>query len=283
MDNKIVYQLIFEKSADFNLEEEIINKIKEDLDYAGLNLEKDLISDYLSVIYIKDIRENKSIICFSLEFPEEILPNGDIANRVLEQLNDWLKNHEKIGFVFKYKDDYLFDNLNKYYKEIFDIEMDLRTIIGFIFIDTYGDDFYNLLRDFDIKLKYEPKNKGEKDRELKKRFGDNLENEFFYLLFPDYQNFSRIKSIKIEDIISFLGGSRDFKEMQGKVNNRGIKKEEYVDFLSSIKEDLDSIENIRNCVAHNRTPANEEVESYENSKIKIEQKLKDFWQSFQNI
>lgn len=283
MDNKIVYQFIFEKSADFDPEKEIINKIKEDLDYAGVNVDKDLISDCLLVLFVKDIGGDKSILYFSLEFAEEMLPKGEIANQVLGQFNDWLKNHEKIKLVFRYRDDYLFNDLDKYYKEIFDIEMELREVISLIFIDTYGDDFYNLLRDFNITLRYEPKNKKEKHNELEKRFEDNLENEFFYLLFPDYQSFSKIKPTKIEDIVSILTGSQNFKESQDKMNNRGIKKEEYVDFLNSIKEDLDSIENIRNCVAHNRTPLEKEMESYENAKLKIKQKIKDFCNNFKII
>jgi len=276
MQNKVIYQFIFEKSEDFDPMGEVADKIKEGLDYIGRNIAKEDIWNYLSVEYEKDIQGDKSVICFSLEFSEEILPKGDQSNQLFGQFNEWIKGCEKIKFVFKYRDDYLFSDLDKYYKEIFDIEMELREVISLIFIETYGDNFYNLLRDFDIKLRFEAKNKNRKEEEIKERFGNNLENEFFYLVFPDYQNFSKTKQMKIDDIISILAGSQDFKELQNRINKRGITKEDYVDFLKAIREDLDSIENIRNCVAHNRTPSTEEKENYEKAKEKIRSKINVF-------
>ena len=39
-----------------------------------------------------------------------------------------------------------------------------------------------------------------------------------------------------------------------------LTNEKHKDFLLSIKTDLKSIEDLRNCTAHNRTPSNREEE-----------------------
>ena len=55
--------------------------------------------------------------------------------------------------------------------------MQLREALSLIFVDTYGEDFYNLLKDADVK----PFEESDEDQ-----MEDYYENQFFFLLFSDY-------------------------------------------------------------------------------------------------
>ena len=57
------------------------------------------------------------------------------------------------------------------------------------------------------------------------------------------------------------------------------KKNEYLEFLNRISENLESIETIRNCVAHNREPSDEELDNYNMAKEKLEKELDNFLQN----
>ena len=71
-----------------------------------------------------------------------------------------------------------------------------------------------------------------------------------------------------------------FIEFKENIVNRGIRKEKYLDFLNSIKEDMESLDTVRNCVAHNRTPTDEEIINYERAVEEIRVKFDNFTHSF---
>lgn len=274
----IAYQIIYNKEDNFNPTIEIAISLKDLLDnYLASEFKYEDVFDFIVPVFYKVINDKEIVFNFYLNIPSEVFPIKGSDDGVLKAFNDLLKNHEKIKFVSKYYDDNLLSKLSDCYQEIFKIEMDLRWIISYIFIDTYGSDFYNLLREFDTPLQFRPKNKNKLREELEKRFIDNFENEFFYLLFPDYRKFTELKPIKLEDVLYILSNSKDFADLRNGVGGRGIKLQKYIDFLNSIKEDLESIEIMRNCVAHNRTPTQDEVASYEISKSNITSKIGSFW------
>lgn len=58
----------------------------------------------------------------------------------------------------------------EYSKEIFDLEMELREIINFIFLDTYKEDYYNLLKDIDVTTQPLDKNNKPNENHYKSYF-----------------------------------------------------------------------------------------------------------------
>ena len=54
---------------------------------------------------------------------------------------------------------------------------------------------------------------------------------------------SELKSMKLEDLVSIAEVANDFDEFRSHIIFRGIIKEDYLDFISSIKADMAILEN----------------------------------------
>ena len=61
-----------------------------------------------------------------------------------------------------------------------------------------------------------------------------------------------------------------------------IIKEKYKGLIFSIKEDLKSIEDMRNCIAHNRSFTDTLLENYDKAKPSLDEKIEDFWKKSKN-
>ena len=155
--------------------------------------------------------------------------------------------------------------------------MKLREVISLIFIDTYKDNYHNLLRDIELSPQFEKNPNLRKDEEQRKVYLKNrLENEFFHLLFTDYRKLTQLKQLKQSDLFFITESSNNFDEFKGNIIDRGVRKEEYLDFLNSIVEDMANLEAVRNCVAHSRTPNDNELINYEKSNGDLNLRLNEF-------
>ena len=82
------------------------------------------------------------IIGFSVELPEEIVPNEEIIKNFIKNLSD------SEFHIVKFEDPLLQTKLAERAKEIFDLEMKLRRVLSIIYLPAYqSEDPYNLLRD----------------------------------------------------------------------------------------------------------------------------------------
>ncbi len=182
-------------------------------------------------------------------------------------------------FLIKFSDQQLFESLQNYYKEIFDIEMKLREILSFIFISTYENDCYAFL-EFQ-KQKVTPiYGKGVGEVDIPAFLKSKYQNEFFYLTFNQYRQLKLPDIVKSETLINLLADSGSFEELKASIQNLGAMKSEkndYLGFLNRISENLESIEAVRNCVAHNREPTDEELDNYTMAKEKLEKELDEFF------
>jgi len=178
--------------------------------------------------------------------------------------------------VLKFYDSDLLNFLSNIYKELFKIEMKLREIISFIFIDTYksGD---NLLKDVNLKPRFEGKNNLQKDETQRREYlSKRCENEFFHVLFSDYNRLTEIRDLKHDDLYLITEISNNFEEFKNNILNRGIKEDSYLAFLNNIKPVLSKLENIRNCIAHNRMLDTNDLENYEKYFEEINKQIKEF-------
>ena len=60
--------------------------------------------------------------------------------------------------------------------------------------------------------------------------------------------------------------------------NRGIVNKKYREFLAKIKSNLESIENLRNCIAHNRSIRDDIRENYEHAKDGLKDSIDAFFE-----
>ena len=201
---------------------------------------------------------------------------GTEVTKIIKDFNENLKDSEKIILVLKFYDSDLLNFLSNIYKELFKIEMKLREIISFIFIDTYkaGD---NLLKDVNLKPRFEGKNNLQKDETQRREYlSKRCENEFFHILFSDYNRLTEIRDLKHEDLYLIAEISNNFEEFKKNILNRGIKESSYLAFLNNIKPVLSKLENIRNCVAHNRMLDINDLENYEKYFEEINKQIEEF-------
>lgn len=176
----------------------------------------------------------------------------------------------KTTFVWKFEDNRFLEIRKTFFEEIFNIEINLREVISFIFFNTYLTNT-NLLRDIQVK----PVLKLEKNQQIEDILQD-LENEFFYISFSEYKNLLNLTTLQDREKTELLEVSDSFDEWKNKIFIRGVQKEFYIDFINSIKEDLDSIEKFRNSIMHNRWFSKGLKQNYDKSKVEIIKKIEDF-------
>jgi hypothetical protein len=278
---KVNFQIIHSFDDNVNLKENLLSFLKETFDESTTmtieieekqdKIEEWSIFNWVEVKYNYLSENNKYIAGFNLEVPE-----GNIA--IISEFGQKLQDDDNIYLILKYNDEVTQKEYKNYAKEIYDLEMGLREIISFIFLNSYKEDYYNLLRETRVKVQPLDKN----NIPNKEYYESHFENEFFFLLFSDYIKISELKELKSLDLIEIITNSNDYDDLKQKIQNRGIVKKEYQDFLAGIKENLDPIENLRNCIAHNRSFTDKIINNYVKVKKILGDKIDNFWNEVKN-
>ncbi len=278
---KVNFQIINSFDDNVNLKENLLSFLKETFDEAISmtieieekpdKIEEWSIFDWVEVKYNYLLENNKFIAGFNLEVPED-----NIA--IISEFGQKLQDNENIYLILKYNDEVTQKEYKNYAKEIYDLEMGLREIISFIFLNTYKEDYYNLLKEIKVKAQHLDKN----NIPNKEYYESHFENEFFFLLFSDYKKISELKELKSLDLIEIITNSNDYDDLKQKIQNRGIVKEKYQDFLAGIKQNIDSIEKMRNCIAHNRSFTETVINNYVEAKENLEHDINEFWDEEKN-
>lgn len=288
---KVDFLVFFTKASDSHLQDLIVESLKsayednydepptvEELDMA---VDIRYIKEHLKQHIEPDNEQEETFISgFSVDFvPEEI----DVGNKLVTAFCKELigKSEHGIQHLLKFKDPYLKIRNSNYADEVFDIEMKLREALSLIFIDTYGCNFYNFLKEVAVKPT--------EDKLQPEQMQGHWENEFFYLLFSQYPNLNTRKQIKevknLIQVISQADGYETFKQM---LISKPIKNEQYADFLASLQTHVDPIEKLRNCIAHNRTIPQRVIDDYETAKESLLQSMdslvgddgRPFWEEY---
>ena len=225
------------------------------LDYININLNKPLLS-------------NESLCFFEIDIDETIYDLSKYDD-FIEGLNSRLKSAEGFVRLVKFSDEIRISNYLKYFEEIADIEMKIREVFSFIFHLKYSNEEVDKLDEYDIKYPAE--------KPTVKDFENRNENPFFYFTFTGYYQFDKPKELPVKDIIPLIQTNEQYEHLRDYLNLRGILEERHIDFLKGIREKLNSIENVRNCVAHNRAIPKRAVLSYEKVKPEVYKFIDDFW------
>ncbi|MFA5050433.1 MAG: hypothetical protein WC501_05485 [Candidatus Micrarchaeia archaeon] len=270
------FQVLFNNKIDF--EETIRSLIIQVSKENNNQVDTGSINNFINIRYSKELSNSKYLIGF------ELILDGSFSVEELNIFCEYLDGVKYCDFMIKFGDEYLFDLLKKYYEEIFDIEMQLREIFSYIFISTYETDCFSFL-EFQ-RQKINPLYKGVKDNEIPKFLKNKYQNEFFYLTFSQYRRLKLPDIIKSETLINLLANNKTFDELEKNIQKLGVlnpKKNEFLEFLNRISENLESVETIRNCVAHNREPTDDEMGNYEMAKSKLEKIVSDFFTDLKSV
>ncbi len=209
------------------------------------------------------------IRAFDLTLPEETT----YPDRVIKEFADTLRESEDVDHILKFYDESLLEKHITHQRELFEFEMKLRKALSIVYLNSYGERFYELLRDETIK----PAGSSTESEMLEAH-----ENEFFHLLFSHYISLNKRRTInKVEDVLKIVQAADDFDKFKQEISRSPVQDEADSDFLASLKQRLNSVEQLRNCVAHNRTPLEKVLQDYSTAQTELDDSLRAFLKRFE--
>lgn len=204
------------------------------------------------------------ILGFTLDLPEET----NQAQTVVEEFAKALTEvPSPISHIVKFEDPLLQADLAQWSAEIFAIEMKLRRVLTLIYLNAYqGVEPYKLLKE-------EKEQMAAKEKPTDREMQDNLENQFFHLLFSQYVNLNQRPDPQIGKLLEHIRNFIQYEELQTEINRKPVADNNDADFLAGLKDKIGAIEKMRNCIAHHRRPSTRTKEGYENAKPLVNQLL----------
>jgi hypothetical protein len=210
----------------------------------------------------------RSLLGFALELPDDTAS----ARTVVDDFADALVA-APIDHVVKFDDSLLRVELALRAQELFDFEMKLRRVITIIYLHAYRDRPYDLLRDETQKPMHPP-------QEPQMRAA--AENEFFFLTFGQYVDLNRRPDMRqLPALVNLIRSTETYEALRQELEREPVEHEDDAVFLAGLRERMNAIDAMRNCVAHNRRPSREVVDNYDNARPLLDKLLNEYlarWQ-----
>ena len=187
---------------------------------------------------------NRALIGFTVELPDDTRDSLDVVYDFVNVLPDT----PPISHVVKFEDPLLEAYLAERASEIFALEMKLRRVLSFVYLNAY-----QLENPFSLLWEEREENHPPIPRPQLNQMRAAAENEFFHLTFGQYTN-----SLRVD------------------ISRLPIEDEEDARFIASLKDIIGPIGHMRNCVAHNRRPTGGIRNNYPNARDQLEAKLNEY-------
>ncbi|MCA2555016.1 MAG: hypothetical protein IM466_15170 [Microcystis sp. M04BS1] len=211
------------------------------------------------------------ILGFTLDLPEEVNEAQTVVEEFAKALTE---KTTPISHIVKFEDSLLQADLARWSAEIFAIEMKLRRVLTLIYLNAYqGLEPYKLLKD-------EKEQIAAKEKPTDIDMQDNLENQFFHLLFSQYVNLNQRPDLKVSELLEKIRNFVQYEELQTEINRKPVQDSDDADFLAGLKNKINAIEKMRNCIAHHRRPSKTTKESYEKAEPEIKRFLDNYLSQF---
>ena len=251
MSVTIDYLVVYSEEMDLmELLTEMLKNALEDVDDEPP--EEEELRQYINIRYTKRREDHLRICGFSVEFDSTEERMSELIDNFSESIADC--DDEGIKHLLKLNDPQLRHTLRDYGDEIFEIEMKLREALSLIFVKSYDEDFYDLLKEVNVNPS---------PRESAERMRKYYENQFFFLMFRDYIRINDRTSPSLNEIFKNIGQAENFEELKQMITSNPITEGRYAGFLASLVEQVEPIEELRNCVAHNRSIPEKTMDNYE--------------------
>ena len=148
----------------------------------------------------------------------------------------------------KFEDPLVQDELAQRAAEIFALEMKLRRVLSFIYLYAYqGGNPYNLLKEEQTR----PMTQSLEPEHMM----SVTENQFFHLTFGQYINLNNRQQPSLDDLRNMIRDAERYDALRDELLRTPIDNEADINLINDLKELMDPIEQMRNCVAHNEGPA----------------------------
>lgn len=216
------------------------------LDASGSNDDEVIIQNrVVRSVDNAEFGNGNTLLGFDLDLPEHII-GVDTVGEVLTYFVDNLRDDSTVFHVVMFEDPLLRAELSALADEIFRLEMKLRRVLSLIYLNADG------LRDpFDLlAVEKVQKSRASKINQMQKA----NENQFFHLGFGKYRNLNQRSGTDLTDRL----------------------QEEDANLIADIRDDMETIERMRNCVAHNRRPPQETRDSYPGARDHLDELLNEY-------
>ena len=208
-----------------------------------------------------------TLIGFAIELPEDTASIAAVITRFAEALPDTLP----VFHAVKFEDPVLQSELAEYASEIFSLEMKLRRVLSLIYLHAcqHEEDTFELLRDETVQIP-------QRERPQPDQMKAASENQFFHLVFSQYINLNKRPDPQLPHVLEFIRNSEQYDAFRAAILRDPIEHEKDAEFLTNLKNLMDPIERMRNCVAHNRRPTKSVVDNYPNAREELEKRLNGY-------
>jgi hypothetical protein len=211
------------------------------------------------------IARYRSVLGFTLELPDETTSARAVVDEFASALTD-----DPIEHVVKFEDDLLREELAQRWSELFALEMKLRRVLSLIYLHAYQEgDPYDLLCDEAVKL---TANERPNPDQMKKV----AENQFFHFLFSQYVSLNQRPEPRLPTLLEIIRAAENYESLRAEMMRAPVADEDDAVLLAGLKERVNVIEAMRNCVAHSRHPNQRVMENYENARPLLDQLLNDY-------
>lgn len=178
-----------------------------------------------------------------IDVPEEIA----VAEQVLDDLVHNLPDGDPVLHVCRFEDDEFRLQLDRLSHEVFTLEMKLRRVLSIVYLKSgLGRDPYNLLQHDRVK----PVTKDLQQSAMSAA----AENQLFHLSFSDYGALDALPTLTMGRIEDALLKAEDFAGFRRSLTVSPIGVEDDKQLIAGLRERMDVLEKMRNCIAHNRRP-----------------------------
>ncbi len=207
---------------------------------------------------------------FRVELPVEV----DRPALVFRDLCEVLGQDADVEHVLKFYDTTLEEQNLGLARELLGLEMRLRRALSLVYLHAYGGSYYDLLRNDNVGADGNLRKRMPKVEDLRAK----AENQFFHLMFNHYGELNVLRSMRAtEDLAKLVAGAADFAELQRQLQAPPVQDEDDREFLDRIKGDLKPVEDLRNCIMHNRTPTSGEIALYEHSRDVLNEAMEELF------
>jgi hypothetical protein len=97
-----------------------------------------------------------------------------------------------------------------------------------------------------------------------------------HLNFGQYVGLNQRPELKLPALLSVMRDADTYDAFRAELDRSPIKHEDDAVLVAGLKERMDAIETMRNCVAHNRRPTRGAVENYDNAHPLLDQMLNEY-------
>ena len=166
--------------------------------------------------------------------------------------------------IVKFEDPLLQADLAERAAEIFVLEMKLRRVLSFMYLAAYQlRDPFDLLGEEQVEIP-------QRERPTEEQMKESSENQFFHITFSQYVHLNKRKQ---SDLMNMIRDSERYDVLRRELMRSPIEDEQDADLLNDLKELMDPIERMRNCVAHNRRPSTRLRQNYFRTRPDLEKRL----------